>query len=82
MTKLNFGVDVSEKTLDLAYWDQSKQKPIFQDKFPNTKQGFQTIASRIVNGILKTADYRELIMAIYGGEKYPLMAMMDIPYEL
>jgi transposase len=47
MTKLNFGVDVSEKTLDLAYWDQSKQKPIFQDKFPNTKQGFQTIASRI-----------------------------------
>lgn len=47
MTKLNFGVDVSEKTLDLAYWDESKQKAIFQDKFPNTKQGFQTIASRI-----------------------------------
>jgi len=37
---------------------------------------------RGVNGILKTADYRELKTAIYGGEKYPLMAVMDIPYEL
>jgi len=36
----------------------------------------------IVNGIIKTADYRELITAIYGGGKYPLMAVMDIPYEL
>jgi len=35
-----------------------------------------------VNGIIKTADYGELITAIYGGEKYPLMAVMDIPYEL
>lgn len=35
-----------------------------------------------VNGIIKTADYGEIITAIYGGEKYPLMAVMDIPYEL
>ena len=35
-----------------------------------------------VNGILKTADYRELKTAIYGGGKYPLMSVMDIPYEL
>ena len=38
--------------------------------------------SGIVNGIIKTADYRELKTAIYGGEKYPLMTVMDIPYEL
>jgi hypothetical protein len=40
------------------------------------------INSHPVNGIIKTADYRELITAIYGGGKYPLMAVMDIPYEL
>ncbi len=33
----------------------------------------------IVNGIIKTANYSELITDIYGGEKYPLMAVMDIP---
>lgn len=32
-----------------------------------------------VNGIIKTANYSELITDIYGGEKYPLMAVMDIP---
>ncbi len=36
----------------------------------------------VVNGIIKTADYSELITDIYGGGKYPLMAVMDIPYEL
>jgi len=35
-----------------------------------------------VNGIIKTAYYCELVTAIYGGGKYPLMTVMDIPYEL
>lgn len=47
MTRLNVGIDVSEKTLDVAYWDYSQDKAVFQGKFPNTNEGFNAIARNI-----------------------------------
>lgn len=47
MIRLNVGIDVSEKTLDVAFWDPEQDKAVFQGKFPNTEQGFRTIAQKI-----------------------------------
>ena len=47
MTRLSVGVDVSEKTLDVAYWDQYKNKAIIVGKFPNNQKGFQAIERKI-----------------------------------
>ena len=35
-----------------------------------------------VNGIIKVADYSEMETADYGGQKSPLMALMDFHQEL
>ena len=56
--------------------------PLFIALAGGLKYDEDFVSAAFVNGILKTADYRELKTAIYGGEKYPLMAVMDIPYEL
>ena len=45
MKILNVGVDVSQHTLDVAFWEESK--PVFQGKYPNNHKGFQTIAQKI-----------------------------------
>jgi len=45
MQKLIIGIDVSKKTLDVAYWEQSK--PIFIGKFPNNAAGFQDVAREV-----------------------------------
>lgn len=45
MKRLNVGIDVSKDTLDMAFWEQDES--VFQGQFPNTKEGFQTIARKI-----------------------------------
>lgn len=47
MKRLNVGIDVSEKTLDVAYWDYGRDKAVFQGKFPNTNEGFSDITRSI-----------------------------------
>ncbi len=47
MKKLSLGVDVSEKTLDVAYWDQDKNEPVLVGAFTNNPKGFQTIQRKI-----------------------------------
>ncbi len=45
--KLNVGVDVSKDSLDVAFWDEEREKAVYQGKFTNDKNGFQTIAQKI-----------------------------------
>ena len=45
MTRLNVGIDVSQDTLDVAFWEQDES--VFQGEFPNNKGGFCTIAQKI-----------------------------------
>ena len=47
MKRLSVGVDVSEKTLDVAYWDQDEDESVLVGKFPNTSEGFQAIERKI-----------------------------------
>ncbi len=47
MKRLSVGVDVSEKTLDVAYWDQDKGEAVFVGSFSNTSEGFQAIEREI-----------------------------------
>ena len=72
MTRLSVGVDVSEKTLDVAYWDQYKNKAIFVGKFPNNQKGFQAIERKIEKrrGNID-ADMIHLVMEPSGGYEQP-----------
>jgi len=45
--KLNVGVDVSKDSLDVAFWDEERDKAVYQGKFTNDKNGFQTIAQKM-----------------------------------
>jgi len=45
--RLNIGIDVSKKTLDVAYWDEDRDKAVYQGKFSNTQKGFDTITQKI-----------------------------------
>jgi transposase len=47
MTRLSVGVDVSKKTLDVAYWAQDESESVFVGKFANNHKGFQAIQQRI-----------------------------------
>ncbi len=48
MQKLIIGIDVSKKDLDVAYWQSHPQhKSVFLGKFPNSSEGFGTIAKEV-----------------------------------
>ena len=47
MKTLSVGVDVSEKTVDVAYWDQDENEPVWVGKYPNNHKGFQAIGRKI-----------------------------------
>lgn len=47
MNRLNVGIDVSKDTLDMAYWEHNQNEPVYQDKFPNTQQGFHDILQKV-----------------------------------
>ncbi len=72
MKKLSVGVDVSEKTLDVAYWDQDKDKPVFVGKLTNNPRGFQAI-QRKMEELSKNIDaiVIHLVMEPSGGYEQP-----------
>jgi hypothetical protein len=45
--KLNVGIDVSKKTLDVAHWDEEHNKTVYHGKFSNTRKGFDAIAKKM-----------------------------------
>lgn len=47
MKRLSVGVDVSKKTLDVAYWAQDENESVFVGKFANNYKGFQAIQQKI-----------------------------------
>ncbi len=47
MKRLSVGVDVSKKTLDVAYWAQDENESVFVGKFTNNHKGFQAIQQKI-----------------------------------
>ena len=59
--KLNVGVDVSKDSLDVAFWDEDRDRAIFQGKFANDKKGFQTIAQKIENRCREIGDISDNI---------------------
>jgi transposase len=72
MKKLSVGVDVSEKTLDVAYWDQDKDKPVFVGKFTNNHKGFQLIQRKIEKRSKNIdATVIHLVMEPSGGYEQP-----------
>ena len=55
MQKLIIGIDVSKKDLDVAYWQSHPQhKSIFLGKFPNSPEGFGTIAREVEKKQMET----------------------------
>ena len=72
MKRLSVGVDVSKKTLDVAYWDQDENEPVFVGKFTNNHKGFQTIQQKIEERS-KTIDATiiHLVMEPSGGYEQP-----------
>ena len=72
MKKLSVGVDVSEKTLDVAYWDQHKDKPVFVGTFANNHKGFQAIKRKIEKRSKNIdATVIHLVMEPSGGYEQP-----------
>jgi transposase len=70
MKKLCVGVDVSEKELAVAYWDQDK--PVSIGTYPNTDDGFQAIRKKIEELLNATqADFVHLVMEPTGGYEQP-----------
>lgn len=47
MKRLSVGIDVSKKTLDVAYWDQDGNEAVFVGKRANNHKGFQAIQRKI-----------------------------------
>jgi len=78
MKRLSVGVDVSEKTLDVAYWDQDKDEPVLVGKFPNTPEGFQVIERKIEKRRKKIdATIVHLVMEPSGGYEQPFAHFAD-----
>ena len=73
MKRLSVGVDVSEKTVDVAYWDQDENEPVFVGKYPNNHKGFQAIGRKIEKR-RKDIDAAtiHLVMEPSGGYEQPL----------
>jgi len=72
MKRLSVGVDVSEKTLAVAYWDQDENDPVFVGTFTNTTRGFQAIQREIEersNSMGATVIH--LVMEPSGGYEQP-----------
>jgi len=71
MERLVVGIDVSKDTLDVAFWEHDE--PVFQGKFPNNKDGFQTIAQKIEAKCQETnATSILVVMEPTGGYEQPL----------
>ena len=51
MKRLSVGVDVSKKTLDVAYWAQHESESVFVGKFANNHKGFQAIQRKMESGL-------------------------------
>jgi len=78
MTRLSVGVDVSQKTLDVAYWDQEKEEAVFIGKFPNTTEGFQNIKREIEEQRRKAgAAIVHIVMEPTGGYEQPFAHFAD-----
>jgi len=76
MERLSVGVDVSEKTLDVAYWDQDEA--VLTGKFPNTPEGFQTIKRKIEKQRQKAnATIVHVVMEPTGGYEQPFAHFVD-----
>jgi transposase len=70
MTRLNVGVDVSQDTLDVAFWEQDES--VFQGKYPNNTEGFDIIAQKIESKCQETEATSVLItMEPSGGYEQP-----------
>jgi transposase len=78
MERLSVGVDVSEKTLDVAYWDEDQDKAVFIGKFPSTPDGFQNIKREIEKQRQKTnATIVHVVMEPTGGYEQPFAHFAD-----
>lgn len=78
MTRLSVGIDVSEKSLDVAYWDQKQDEAIFIGKFPNTPNGFQAIERKIEKKRQKVdATIVHVVMEPTGGYEQPFAHFAD-----
>ena len=72
MKRLNVGVDVSEKTLAVAYWDQDEDKPVFVGTLTNNPEGFQAIQRKIEERSKNIdATVIHLVMEPSGGYEQP-----------
>ncbi len=72
MKKRSLGVDVSEKALDVAYWDQDENESILVGKFTNNRKGFQTIQRKMEKrGKDIDATIIHLVMEPSGGYEQP-----------
>jgi transposase len=72
MKRLSVGVDVSEKTLDVAYWDQDENEPVFVGTFTNNCKGFQSIQRKIEERSMNIdATVIHLVMEPSGGYEQP-----------
>ena len=70
MERLIVGIDVSQNTLDVAFWEYDEA--VFQGKFPNNKDGFQTIAEKIKSKCQETnATSILVVMEPTGGYEQP-----------
>ena len=70
MERLIVGIDVSQNTLDVAFWEYDEA--VFQGKFPNNKDGFQTIAEKIESKCHETnATSILVVMEPTGGYEQP-----------
>ncbi len=72
MKRLNVGIDVSEKTLAVAYWDQDDDGPVFVGTLTNTPKGFQAIQQKIEERSKNIdATVIHLVMEPSGGYEQP-----------
>jgi transposase len=70
MEKLCVGVDVSEKELTVAYWNQNES--VLIGTYPNTDDGFCAIGKKIEELLNATkADFVHLVMEPTGGYEQP-----------
>ena len=78
MQKLCIGVDVSKKTLDVAYWDDQEQEAVFLGKYANTHTGFHTIREKIEERRKATsAELVHVTMEPSGGYEQPFAHFVD-----
>jgi len=72
MKRLSVGVDVSKKTLDVAYWAQDENESVFVGKFTNSHKGFQAIQQKIEErGETIGASVIHVVMEPSGGYEQP-----------